>query len=243
MQKVGMTMKKLMNVKTILALLLSMVMLLSLCACEEKAPETENTTTTASTEASTQASSTTTTTKALPGSSKATTTTTKPTTTTVAPKTSAQLIVGKWRGSANMAPMLVAQGYNVSGEQLVSCDIEFTTNGVLYEVIDRTSLQTVYANVFTQVLDSEMKKNNLTKEQFETAIGMTYDNYITQLVQAAMDMVPKTIINAYEFRGNDLYVRDQDSDDFEKQTYSFSNNNNKLTIVEDGTDITYTRIG
>ena len=157
-------------------------------------------------------------------------------------KTPAQIIVGKWRGSVDMAPMFSEQGYAVDGVQMVSCDVEFTANGVVYEVIDRASLKAVYTNVLTKALDASMEENNLTKEQLEASIGKTYDQYLTELVQVTMEMVPQTIISAYKFEGNDLYVREQNDADFEKESYSFSGEN-KLTIVESGTSVTYTRIG
>lgn len=152
-----------------------------------------------------------------------------------------QLIIGKWHGNVDMAPMFLEQGYAVEGTQMVSCDIEFTSNGVIYETIDRDSLKTAYTNVFTSVLNSSLTENNLTKEQFESSIGKTYDEYLNELVQTAMNLVPQTIISSYKFEENSLYVREQNDTDFEKEEYSF-NGENKLTIVESGVSVTYTRI-
>ena len=60
-----------------------------------------------------------------PSTTTSTVSTTSTTATTPTPKTPAQLILGKWRGSADIAPLLAEQGYAVEGEQLVSCDMEF----------------------------------------------------------------------------------------------------------------------
>ena len=140
-----------------------------------------------------------------------------------------------------MAPMFSEEGYHMDGEQMVSCDVEFTSGGVVYETIDRVSLQTVYVNFFTLWIDNMLSENNLTKGQFESSIGMTCDEYLNQLVQVAMESVPQTIIMAYKFEGEDLYVREQNDADFKKQEYSFSGEN-KLTMVEEGQAVTYTRI-
>lgn len=176
-----------------------------------------------------------------PSTTTSTVSTTSTTATTPTPKTPAQLILGKWRGSADIAPLLAEQGYAVEGEQLVSCDMEFASGGVLYATIDRESLKKAYTNIFTSVLNAELEKNNLTKEEFEANAGKTFDEYLNELVQFGMQIVPKTSISAYKFVGNDLYVRDQNDEDFEKEEYSFSGEN-KLTILDGGTHITYTRI-
>ena len=133
------------------------------------------------------------------------------------------------------------QGYYVEGEQVVFYDLEFTSGGILYETIDRESLKTVYTNLYVQMLNESLKENNLTKEQFETEIGMTYDEYLNELVQMTIDLIPQTSISAYKFIDEDLYVREQNDADFEKEEYSFSGENT-LTLVESGISITYTRI-
>ena len=157
------------------------------------------------------------------------------------PITAEMMIRGKWRGSVDMAPMLTEIGYELEGEQMVFCDVEFASGGVINEVIDRASLKTVYTNVVTKALSDEMAKNNITKEQLEEAIGMTYEEYLNEAVQMAMDYIPQTIVSAYKFEGDVLYVREQEDTDFKKQEYSFDGEN-KLTMVEDGMSITYTRI-
>lgn len=141
-----------------------------------------------------------------------------------------------------MAPMFAQQGCTVDGVRLVSHDIEFATNGVLYQTFDRTSLKAAYTTLFTKMVNNTMAENELTKEQFEASIGKTYEQYITEMVQSTMDLVPQTIISAYKFIGNDLYIREQNDADFEKETYSFSGEN-KFNLVESGTTVTYTRIG
>ncbi len=261
-------MKKFIDPKAIGAMILCCVMAITLCACKEAAPsssEPENTSqisTTSSTEKETESSSESdmpstssvdTTKESTPKSSKPTSTTTKKITTTSKPttatptttapkKTPAQIIVGTWHGSVDVAPLFSQQGYEVEGVQMVSCEMEFTAGGVIYERIDRTSLKTVYTNLFTKLLNDTLTQNNLTKEQFETSIGKTCDQYLSELVQTAMDIVPQSFISAYKFEGDALYVREQNDADFEKEEYSFSGEN-KLTIVDSGVSVTYTRIG
>lgn len=170
-----------------------------------------------------------------------TTTTTPPATETPKALTLAQIIVGKWRGSVDMAPLLLEEGYVVEGTQMVFCDIEFTSGGVLYEKIDKESMKTVFTNMMTKVMNDYLIENNLTKDQFEVEEGKSYDEFLNELVQNMIDLVPQTIINTYKFEGNDLYVHEQYADDFEKMEYSF-NGENQLTIDEEGQSITYTRI-
>ncbi len=256
-------MKKIKNAKTVSTTILCFIMAITLCACRKSVPSssylsiTSQTTSSisytdtkvenSSEEASAPTSSTDEKTESASNSSETTADETnnipvssEPITTTPT-KTPDQIIVGKWRGSVDMAPMFLEQGYAVEGAQMVSCDIEFTSGGVIYETIDRVSLNAVYTAVLTKVLNDSLTENNLTKEQFEASIGKTYDEYLNELVQIAMELVPKTIINAYKFEGNDLYVREPNDADFEKEEYSFIDEN-KLTIVESGEVITYTRI-
>ena len=257
-------MKNFVNVKMVCAIALCLSLLITLCSCGDTSPsssESDSAAQTTSSEKQNEASSEATVTSdtsvdkedetpsksSKPSSVTTSNISSKPikpattTSTTPTPKTPAQLILGKWRGSADIAPLLVEQGHAVEGEQLVSCDMEFASGGVLYTTIDRESLKKAYTNVFTSVLNAELEKNNLTKEDFEANAGKTFDEYLNELVQFGMQIVPKTIINAYKFVGNDLYVRDQEDDDFEKEEYSFSGEN-KLTILDGGRHITYTRI-
>ena len=140
-----------------------------------------------------------------------------------------------------MAPMFAEQGYVVEEAQIVSCDIEFTANGILYEVVNRDSLKSAFTKFLKTVLDDSLAQNNLTKEEFEASIGQTYDEYLTAAVQTSMDLFPKTIISAYKFEGDVLYIKDQDSTDFEKRTYSLVGKN-KLILDDSGVSITYSRI-
>lgn len=259
-------MKMFVSSKMVCATILCFIMAITLCACTKSEPfssdvsgtlqttssasstdtQSENSSedavaSTSSTDNKTESSSkssesSSVSTNKTPTSSDSTTTT--PTT----PKTPAQIIVGKWRGSLDMAPLFSEQGYPMEGTQIVSCDIEFTSNGIVYEIIDRESAKTLYTNLFTQVVNDMLTENNLTKEQFEASAGKTYDDYLNELVQSAMELIPQTFISAYKFEGNDLYVREQNDADFVKREYSF-NGENKLAIVESGVSITYTRIG
>lgn len=185
------------------------------------------------------------TTDKTPTPSQPTTESTPSTTTPTTPaqKTAKELIVGKWRGSADMAPMFSEMmGYDIEESLLVSCDIEYTSNGNVYEVIDRTSLKTAYTKIITEMLNATMAENNLTKADFEASIGQTFDEYVNSIVQMAIDTVPQTITGTYKFEGNDLYARAQGATDFEKFEYRF-NGENELIVVEGGVPITYTRIG
>lgn len=266
-EKLGVVlMKKFINIKSLSTVFLCLILALTLCACkktESSSSDVSDTSQTAPSPSSTNTqidnssedtvAPTTSSDNKIESSPKNSEVSTYKTNNTPSPskpttssnieqaKTPNQIIIGKWRGSVDMAPMFLEQGYAVEGTQMVSCDIEFTSNGVIYETIDRDSLKTAYTNVFTSVLNNSLTENNLTKEQFETSIGKTYDEYLNELVQTAMNLVPQTIISSYKFEGNNLYVRDQNDTDFEKEEYSFSGEN-KLTIVESGVFVTYTRI-
>ena len=157
-------------------------------------------------------------------------------------KLASELIVGKWHGSVDMAPMFAKEGYAVDGEMMVSCDIEFTKDGVIYETVDRASLKTAFTALLDKALKDEMTKNGITLEQFEASVGKSYDQYLSEYVQVAMDLFPQTITSEYRFVWDDLYVRGQDDADFVKKEYDF-NGENELTLLEDGVAITYTRIG
>lgn len=234
-------MKTLANVKTVCALLVCLVMVLALCACGEPKPSTPETN-------STTESTTTTTTTATESTTVSTTSATANSTkknntvaTAAKPKTPAQLIVGKWRTTMDIAPKLAEAGLAVEGKLMVTCDLEFTKNGVVYEVINRNSLKSAYTTLFSKLIKDSLEQENITETQFQAEYGQTVDEYVAAMVQEAMNAVPQTIISTYKFQGNDLYTRGQDDTDFQKETYSF-NGDNKLTLNDGGMNVTYTRL-
>ncbi|MBE6730016.1 MAG: hypothetical protein E7568_07320 [Ruminococcaceae bacterium] len=240
------------NVKTVFVLICIFILIITLCACKDKTAKpasnesggnshisSSDTTTVVSSEDTSSNDSPSS--SSNPSSSRSPSSSSSISTSSTAEKTSAQLIIGKWRGSINMAPIFAEMGYEVDGAQIVSCDIEFTSGDILYEIIDRTSLKEVYTKFITKVFDDTLTEQGLTKEQFETTSGMTYDEYLSELIKISMDSVPKTIICAYKFAGDDLYIRSQSDADFIKTEYSF-NGQNSLTLSEGGTPITYARI-
>lgn len=256
-------MKKLFNRGVTLTLVICLALVVVLCGCGEKGDVSssidassnvsETSTEATSTQAQTSQQSETskvssavsknqTSSAVSKPSTSSKTASSKPVTSSAPEKTPAQKIVGKWRGSIDIAPLLAEEDMIVEGEQLVSCDVEYAAGGVLYEVIDRTSLKTVYTNVLNKSLNDTLVQQNLTRQEFEAQLGKTCEEFIEETIQSVMDLIPQTIISAYKFEGNDLYVRDQDDTDFVKTQYSFSGEN-KLTITEDGVSITYTRIG
>ncbi len=181
------------------------------------------------------------TTDKTPTPSKPTTTESTPTTTTP-PKTAAELIVGKWRGSIDMAPMFSEEmGFEFKGPATVWCDMEFTSGGAIYEIINRVSLEGAYFNVYTEWLNNTITTQGLTIEQFEIGAGMSFDEYVNTLVEASMKLVPLTATHSYKFEGSDLYILQQGEADFEKTEYSFDGDD-KLILNQDGVNVTYTRI-
>ena len=275
-------MKKLFNVKSLCAILLCFVMIISLCACTDteqnssthddvSAPavnssvnadnsvdetpsqdatssnESDDTTTqtpSQNTESS-KVESTVTSSTPVTSTTPPTSETTPTTSSTPAPtqKTAKELIVGKWRGSTDMAPMFSEEmGFEFKGPATVWCDMEFTSGGVVYEIINRVSLTEAYFNVYSEWLNNSLTEEGLTKEQFETGAGMSFDEYINTLVEASMQIVPLTATHSYKFEGNDLYILQQGESNFEKAEYSFDGDD-KLILNQDGVDILYTRIG
>jgi len=255
--------KKLFSRSLVLTLVISLALVVALCGCGEtgdvsssidaSSNVSETSTEATSTQAQTSQQSETskvssavsknqTSSAVSKPSTSSKTASSKPVTSSAPEKTPAQKIVGKWRGSVDMASLLAEEGMIVDGEQFVTCDVEYTAGGVRYEVIDRISLKTVYTNVFNKALDDSLAQQNLTRQEFEAQLGKTCEEFMEENLKTAMDLIPQTIISAYKFEENDLYVRDQDDTDFVKTQYSFSGEN-KLTITEDGVSITYTRIG
>ena len=281
-------MKKLFNVKSLCAILLCFVMIISLCACTDteqnssthddvSAPavnssvnadnsvdetpsqdatssnESDDTTTqtpsqnTESSKVESTVTSSTPVTSTTPPTSETTPVNSTPSQTTSTPaptpKTAKELIVGKWQGSVDMAPMFSEEmGFEFKGPATVWCDMEFTSGGVVYEIINRVSLTEAYFNVYSEWLNNSLTEEGLTKEQFETGAGMSFDEYVNTLVEASMEIVPLTATHSYKFEGNDLYIRQQGKSDFEKAEYSFDGDD-KLILNQDGVDILYTRIG
>lgn len=273
-------MKKRFNVKSLCAILLCFVMIISLCACtdteqnastnddasapavnssvdadnsDDETPsqdatssnESDGTTTqtpsqnTEGSKVESTVTSSTPVTSTTPSISEPTPTTSS----TPAPtqKTAKELIVGKWQGSLDMAPMFSEEmGFEFKGPATVWCDMEFTSGGVVYEIINRVSLTEAYFNVYSEWLNNSLTEEGLTKEQFETGAGMSFDEYINTLVEASMKIVPLTATHSYKFEGNDLYILQQGESNFEKTEYSFDGDD-KLILNQDGVNVTYTR--
>lgn len=212
-------MKKFVNFKSLCALALCFVMLFALCACKDETPKVD---------ASSKTSS-----DAQPNADSGST---KP------KKSPAELIIGKWRGSVDMATLIEDLGMESDEELIVSADIEFTTDGKYNATIDKASFKTALASFADSAFKKSMKEEGLSIEEFETAINMSYDEYLESFIETLVESLPETITSEYKFEGDDIYVREADDDDFEKEEYHF-NGEDELVLVEDGTSVTYKRIG
>lgn len=164
-----------------------------------------------------------------------------PTPSTPAQKTAKELIVGKWRGAVDMAPMFSEEmGFEFKGDATVWCDMEFTSDGAIYEIVNRVSLKEAYFNVYTEWVNNLIATQGLTIEQFEASAGMSFDEYINALVETSMQMVPISATHSYKFEGSNLYILQQGKANFENTEYSFEGDD-KLILNQDGINVTYNR--
>lgn len=251
-------MKKLFKTKQIIAIILSLIFLSVLAACNEK-EITENvsslvtslvtevnsdniiSTNTLSTSLSSQKpdeSSKNSSTASKKNSSKTTSNVSskKPVQVVKTPK---QIIIGRWTGSLDISPVLEDSNIFLEGEQIVSCVIEFTTNGTLIESIDKTSYHTILRKALLKSINNELAANQITKEDFEADLGMTIEEYIEQVINATASNL--NMVSTYKFVGDELYVKEEGQSNFVQVNYTL-NGENKLTIIDEGIKVDYTRV-
>ena len=264
-------MKKFVNFKSLCALALCFVMLFALCACNDTDPlftdddtsseisapadssvnssiDDDSDTTNSSVDSNVDTSSKD---EDKPVSSSSSdnesskpsvdTTPSTPTPSAPAQKTEKELIVGKWRGAVDMAPMFSEEmGFEFKGDATVWYDMEFTSDGTIYEIVNRVSLKEAYFNVYTEWVNNRIATKGLTIEQFEADAGMSFDEYVNALVETSMQMVPISATHSYKFEGSNLYILQQGEANFENTEYSFDGDD-KLILNQDGINVTYNR--
>ena len=251
-------MKKLFKTKQIIAIILSLIFLSVLAACNEK-EITENvsslvtslvtevnsdniiSTNTLSTSLSSQKpdeSSKNSSTASKKNSSKTTSNVSskKPVQVVKTPK---QIIIGRWTGSLDISPVLEDSNIFLEGEQIVSCVIEFTTNGTLIESIDKTSYHTILRKALLKSINNELAANQISKEDFEADLGMTIEEYIEQVINATASNL--NMVSSYKFVDNELYVKEEGQSNFVQVNYTLTGEN-KLTIIDEGIKVDYTRV-
>lgn len=154
-------------------------------------------------------------------------------------KTPKQIIIGRWTGSLDISPVLEDSNIFLEGEQIVSCVIEFTTNGTLIESIDKTSYHTILRKALLKSINNELAANQITKEDFEADLGMTIEEYIEQVINATASNL--NMVSTYKFVGDELYVKEEGQSNFVQVNYTL-NGENKLTIIDEGIKVDYTRV-
>ena len=154
-------------------------------------------------------------------------------------KTPKQIIIGRWTGSLDISPVLEDSNIFLEGEQIVSCVIEFTTNGTLIESIDKTSYHTILRKALLKSINNELAANQISKEDFEADLGMTIEEYIEQVINATASNL--NMVSTYKFVGDELYVKEEGQSNFVQVNYTL-NGENKLTIIDEGIKVDYTRV-
>ena len=117
-------------------------------------------------------------------------------------KTPKQIIIGRWTGSLDISPVFEDSNIFLEGEQIVSCVIEFTTNGTLIESIDKTSYHTILRKALLKSINNELAANQITKEDFEADLGMTIEEYIEQVINATASNL--NMVSTYKFVGDEI---------------------------------------
>lgn len=154
-------------------------------------------------------------------------------------KTPKQIIIGRWTGSLDISPVLEDSNIFLEGEQIVSCVIEFTTNGTLIESIDKTSYHTILRKALLKSINNELAANQISKEDFEADLGMTIEEYIEQVINATASNL--NMVSSYKFVDNELYVKEEGQSNFVQVNYTLTGEN-KLTIIDEGIKVDYTRV-
>ncbi len=156
----------------------------------------------------------------------------------VTKKTPKELIVGKWTAKTDISQDLINEGYEVDGQVLITLVTEFTAGGTLIERADKNQMSTVMRNVLNQAINKYIAQENITIEQYEEqVIGMKVNEYIEEVVALMQSMY--TYTTEYKFEGDTLLVGEPGS--MAETNYNFITDN-KLEISTDSEEIIYTRI-
>ena len=154
-------------------------------------------------------------------------------------KTPAELIVGKWTAKNDISSALADAGLQISEPLEITLYTEFTAGGSLIEKADKEQMSSAMRVVFDKATRDALAEENKTIEEFEAAIGMTFDEYIDEMVNSFQDSY--TVIGEYEFDDDILLVKFDRDKDFIETNYEFIDNNT-LKITTDSEETIYTRV-
>ena len=156
-----------------------------------------------------------------------------------AKKTPEELIVGKWTATSDFSSTLIELGYEVTEPVEITLTTEFTPLGSILEIANQVQMDTAMRMVMEQELLKSLEESGITVKEFESQIGMTFDEFITDALEEMQ--MPYTIAGEYYFKDGALFVKFEGDETFSETTYEFLNDD-KVKITTDSDETIYTRI-
>ena len=105
--------------------------------------------------------------------------------------------------------------------------------------MDKSSFLSAMKSVLNQTLQAEMTANNLTQQDFEAQIGMTYDEYISLAMTSLADY--PTSYSFYCMFDDECVNIQTGENTYDGLPYKFKTAD-EFTLNEYGQHITYTRV-
>ncbi len=246
-------MSKIFTIKKLLAVVLSVFLILSLSACDKKDNKTDNdnskptqtedvsdTSSENSSEESKENIDDTSSIVSEPDKTDNTSSEPQKPTPPPAPakKTPAELVIGKWTATSDIAPVLIESGINVEAPLNITLNTEFTTSGTIIETVDKQQMHNILFVACKQAILEELTAQGKTQTDFEAEQGRTLDELINEYIAQYDNMF--TFIAQYRFENETLLVKFDDNP-FVETTYKFTDDDT-LTITTDSEETTYTRV-
>ena len=155
-------------------------------------------------------------------------------------KTDAELLIGKWVSTVDMAEGLKESGFEITETAIVSMTYEFTASNTVVTKLDEDKFRTVVRpaieQMVTQIITTQYQ---MTVEEFEAESGMTFADLVTITIESAIEAASE--ISEYKLDKNGIYIKDTATGQYDLYTYEFKSDD-ELILTYDNIPKTFTRV-
>lgn len=155
-------------------------------------------------------------------------------------KTDAELLIGKWATTVDMAKGVRDAGFTIDGAADITTTYEFTASNTVIIKIDEEQFRVSGRPVIEQMLTQMVAQQyNMTLEEFAAQNDMTSEELVTITVEATIDSASD--ISEYTLNKNGIYIKDSSTGQYALYTYEFKSED-ELILTYEGEPATFTRV-
>lgn len=155
-------------------------------------------------------------------------------------KTDAELLIGKWATTVNMAKDLREAGFTIDTEAYITTTYEFTPSSTVVIKIDEEQFRADGRPMVKQMLTQMVAElHQITLEEFAAQSGMTVDEVVDVTVEATIESASD--VSEYILNKNGIYIKDSTTDQYGLYLYEFKEED-KLVLTYEGVSRTFTRV-